>query len=387
MRQSKSGQFVMRTPVLEARVREMAIAKGPDAKLPTYQELSEQLGTSTRTLIDVLNKLESQGVVTRKRGSGIYVSRKLLCKNIWILIDMPLLERAGMSPFWGMLWGKMAKEAQRRSAFKNEEVHFQLIPRKQDVHGLSPDVAKLIDNGQADGLIAIGMPRSICEIPSTFPMVSFAGFGLRHVVIPTVPIIEEATRRLIALGCRRIGYWSDIWEERLDEISALFAEDVRSAAFKSVLSQAGLPYIPETHFMGAVSAADLTRGQEAKPRVPASVREMMEVSEQDQGFQAAMRVFGADGAMRPDGVVIAADVLTTGALEAFGRCGVRPGEDVTIASHSNVGLPLLYGKEDQILMWRVDPDEVVAKLFTQLDRLMAGEEIEEFAMVESRFVN
>jgi hypothetical protein len=66
-------------------------------------------------------------------------------------------------------------------------------------------------------------------------------------------------------------------------------------------------------------------------------------------------------------------MLTAGALVAFHELGLRPGEDIKIASHSNAGSPLLYRWDKRLMLWQTDAADIVRAMFDLLDRLMAAE--------------
>jgi DNA-binding LacI/PurR family transcriptional regulator len=357
-------------------IRRSALKHGPGVKLPTSRELCAEYEISQVTLNEALNTLESQNVIVRKDRSGIFVSPKLHCKNIRVLINASLVNGSTASPFWGLLWGEIVKEWQRRSAFKNEDIHFQLVACHTDMQELPPDVEQVVENGPLDGLISIGMPQVIWAVPKTMPMVSFAGAGHWHVQPNDEPIVAEAAVRLAALGCGKIGLWMPVGEMPPDPETGPL-ESSSATAFKESLAEMGIPYYPELHFTGVETAAESQGRRPTNGGID---------SYQDQGYQAAMRAFGDSGFPQADGLVITDDMMTFGALAAFRHLGIRPGVDIKIASHSNLGLPLLYRWEKEIIMWRLDPGKIVRTIFVQLDRLMAGEDVEQFAHVRSSFV-
>src|SRR5436305_807127 len=84
---------------LLSQIRELAYAKGPDAKLPTTVDLCVSYRTSKATLNTVLKTLEAQNVICRRQGSGIYVSPKIHQKYVRIFFNANLISRAGLSPF------------------------------------------------------------------------------------------------------------------------------------------------------------------------------------------------------------------------------------------------------------------------------------------------
>lgn len=65
----------------EEKLSEKISSLPSGAKLPTFQNLKAELNISQSTLDRALNSLEEKGVILKKRGSGIYVSRSSENKN------------------------------------------------------------------------------------------------------------------------------------------------------------------------------------------------------------------------------------------------------------------------------------------------------------------
>src|SRR3712207_3690640 len=87
------------------KLRELAHAKGLDAKLPTVKELCESLGTSQPTLNGALIRLEAERVIYRRDRSGIFVSPHLYSRTVAIVLDTSFFRVRGSSPFWDFLYG------------------------------------------------------------------------------------------------------------------------------------------------------------------------------------------------------------------------------------------------------------------------------------------
>jgi hypothetical protein len=366
----KRGGKINKSTILRDRLRQMARSMGPNAKLPTRDELCAELGTSRATMDNILNVLEAENTLFRRHGSGIYVSPKVHCTNIRVLINAALVDQDDVSPFWGILLGKLVREAGKRSATKNEDIQFRLVaPDPDPMTPLPADVLQGIESGCLHGVLCIGMEGKSADwsIPDTIPMVSYAGWGCWHVVLQNEAIIGEAAARLARRGCRAIGLWTRN-SSRRNRIDGSAFERVWTDVFRRALESQGLCYHPELRRFGVPSAAEVCEGD-----IEAIARQTP-TGYQDQGYEAAMRTFGASGAnLRPDGIVIDDDMLTSGALAAMRKLGLEPERDVLIASHSNIGSPVLYGWRDRLMLWRVDAAAIVAAMFALLDRLMAGE--------------
>ena len=351
--------------------------RGPSSKLPTQAELCSSIGTTTSTLDGALRDLEAANVIYRKQGSGIFVSPKLHCKNIRVLINASLVDQIGASPFWGILWAKIVKEGQTRSAFNNEEIHFQLVACGPDITSLPANVVRIIKNGPLDGLICIGMTQTISVVPPQIPLVAFAGSGHWHVAVRHSVVVAEAVRRLSLLGCRNVGYWVTSGSIVQETRTTILANQTMQS-FRSALYANGLSYQPSLNYIGSVPASESLRDE--------IVGGTPYISHQEEGYGAVMRAFSDSSPIRPDGLVIVNDMMTLGVLAALRQIGIRPGIDIQIASHSNPGSPVLYGWENQLLLWQVDPEEIVTAMFAILDRLMAGETPDKpVVYIEQRF--
>jgi DNA-binding LacI/PurR family transcriptional regulator len=172
--------------------------------------------------------------------------------------------------------------------------------------------------------------------------------------------------KLVQAGCRRIGYWRAISQFRIVPLSYfqdyLGGKDV--AAHAVALEHAGVPYYPE-----------LMRPHADMLEATGDGHYMTHKSHQQQGYEAAMAVFGGDPAMRPDGLVITDDMMTSGALVALEKLGLTVGKDVRIAAHANVDTVVLFGRKDSLILVELDPGDIVRAMFDYLDQVLGGAKI------------
>jgi DNA-binding LacI/PurR family transcriptional regulator len=134
--------------------------------------------------------------------------------------------------------------------------------------------------------------------------------------------------------------------------------DSQVEAFQQALQEHGLPFLPQL----------LRHGYQ----LAAGERQTVRQSHQEQGFHFAQEVFSGPRKWRPDGVVIADDMMTHGALIALDKLKVRAGTDLKIATHANRGSMVLLGREDDLTLIEIDPAEIVQAMFDMLETLMAG---------------
>ena len=93
---------------------------------------------------------------------------------------------------------------------------------------------------------------------------------------------------------------------------------------------------------------------------------------EEWGRQAFRDLFSADLLEAPDGVVIADDMITRGAMLAARQLGIVVGRDVKVASHANKGSLILQEYAEELALIEFDPAEIVEAMFRMLERLMAG---------------
>ena len=83
---------------VERRIRDLISSGelGPDGRLPTERELAAQLGVSRTTVRQVLDRLEHEGSVHRRRGrsGGTFVSRRRVDIDFGYLAGIPAYLRA-----------------------------------------------------------------------------------------------------------------------------------------------------------------------------------------------------------------------------------------------------------------------------------------------------
>lgn len=328
------------------QLRAMAERMEPDAKLPTMVQLRDALGVSTATLSSALDALEAGYVIYRRHGVGIYVSPRLRRKTICLVCDPGLLSGGGSSPFWDLL----VEQARRRAAAHDEAFSFHLgRPHGHPGAPLQDGLMADIQAGRVDGLLCVGLDRATADWldAQKIPTVVFAGASRWMVNLDGEEGIRLGVRELAAQGARDLALWHHTAPPRPDDPPPSEDKEIREM-FRQALAEHGLPYDPA--------------------RIVDN-REHPSLTKQEQGYQTAMDVFGQEGT-KPDGIYIGDDLMTQGALTALKNLGIRPGRDARIATHANVGSPVLLGQEDALTLIEIDPEEVTGEIFRMLETLM-----------------
>lgn len=317
--------------------------------MPTVRELCDLLGTTRVTLKEALNQLETEHILYRKERLGIFVSPKIYHKIIYILFNSSHFTAPASSPFWSMLWLGLEQEAQRRAAFKDEVCIFRFVKVLDNSSGFIPEEAKLQLQGQrVDGMIVIGMStkaRKPEDMP-TVPCVTYAGGGDWLVSHDGREFGRMAVSTLVRQHCQRIGLWlRDV--HVLDEVPEY-------QGLKQALTENKVSLYP-----------DLIR----LPYLPAQNT----LSLQEQGYLLAKEVFSPFNSTKPDGVIIADDMMTDGALVAFEELGIRVGKDLKVVTHANVNSPILFGRTKNLTVIEYNVAHLIQAMFSMLDILMTGQ--------------
>ncbi|MGC4044062.1 MAG: GntR family transcriptional regulator [Armatimonas sp.] len=352
------------------RLSALARQLGPGAQLPKFSELLTDLSVSRTTLGAVLTALESQGIITRKHGVGIYVSPQLNRRNIVLLCAADFFRTDDASPFWKILTDK----ARTRASEKSEDftLHFT---RADDVYysdtpSLSDSLEAEIQAGHVSGILGVGVNIATSRWieAQKIPFVAFAGYGTYMVSFDMVASVRMGVEALAARGCRRIGYWSPVTGHASECRKSVLCNPA-IMTFQSALQALDLPFEPElVHTNAYLCPEDVTERTEPWP-VP---------SLQEQGHMVAGTVFGPDSdpRQRPDGIVCTDDCMMQGALPQLIRLGIRIGSDVQIATHTNAGSPVLYGYEDLLIRMEADAERLIGEMYSRLEAQFEGHSLE-----------
>jgi DNA-binding LacI/PurR family transcriptional regulator len=343
-----------KTQALTSYLTDLAHQLGPETRMPTMQQLCDDLQVSVVTLNRALSELEAQNIITRKHGVGIFVSPRLQQKTIGLVYDRDILQ-PGTSPFAAML----VEEARRRADAGHEEFSVFLAVPSRDGAPVHHDLVEAIHAHRLHGIIFIGEqnPQAAAWLEKqNLPLVALAYTPLTRwrVKIEHAETARIGVRALAAQGCKRLALLMPLGcgigrapgEKSFPELDA----------FKAALKKAGLPF-----------EAALVWQNEAL-RSDAACTE----SNQEQGWRAVADLF-SNRDFAPDGLVILDDMMARGALVGLGKLGLRPGEDIKIATHINKGSAALHGYEDDLTLIEIDPAQIVTALFALLEPLMEGQ--------------
>ena len=315
---------------------------GANAKLPTVREICKAMKISAVTAEVVLTGLEEQGVLTRRQGSGIYVSPRLYQKSVGLVFGRSAFA-PGASPFCGLL----IDHSRRRAENHNEIFSFYMdLPGMATEPGcpVHADLAAALGKRTIDGVLLSQRHSAEQErwLRTQVPVVTFCGgvakpFAPGNVGFDLQEMATLAAKELATRGCRRVAMIS--------------AYDSGADIFPAALGAVGLPVEPKRLLL------PLKENPDNEPRLTI-------------GARAMRQLLAATDA--PDGVIVMDDMLATGAIAACNEAGRVVGQDVVLASHANRGSPTLQPYEQQLILVEVDPGEIVEAMFDMLEGMMAG---------------
>ena len=137
-------------------------------RLPTTPELCERYGVSNTTVKRAMDELELQGIVARRRGSGVYIKETSAAKN----------SRAGRQSVSQQMSGMSAEyEGTQRTLMS--EVHDYSVVRP------SPDIAEQLAMGSDEFAYHICRVRLVDGVPK---VVEYT-----HMPISLIPNLHEDT--------------------------------------------------------------------------------------------------------------------------------------------------------------------------------------------------
>ena len=342
-----------------SRLMRIVQEMGANARLPGLRALREQIGVSQGTLNAALDRLEERRVLLRRERSGVFVASDLGRRNVCLICTLDFFLRSNVSPFWQLLLDRIQNlagehETHLTVAFAGPVIPEALMERPSDPSPLPHYLREEITAGNFDGVLSVGLPR-----PTThwieergIPVVAFAGAARFSVTTARLPVVEQGVEALAKSGCRQIDLWlppRSHWVDRFDLIQQAFNKSI--ARYSGVEGN----IVP--------SASEVADFDTDGVYYPARI---------ETGWEYAHRFFGPDSdkANRPDGVVVADDMLGLGALMGFFELGISVGEELQIASYANAGSPTLLGWEKRIYRIEYDIARLVEMLYETLEALM-----------------
>ncbi len=343
-RQSLPAQLVVRLR------REILSKSESGRRLEAEGELARRFAVSVRTVREALSELALEGLVVRRQGKGTFVSDLAgrLHIGLWFGIDPQLTGRADAAR-------RILSETHRLLVEGGAAVKIYTICCGNDRPVLDTGYRGFCTDLDKGWLSAVGVIQGPFGSPEIslvrshgVPMVLDGSDGLPddgEIGLDTAGLVREGTRRLMAMGCRRIawlgwmGYPSHEGRSRCEALKEVF---------RVTLSEKGA----ETH-------AAWFRG-ETSPTLPGA------------GYDAFREVWFST-AEKPDGLLVTDDVLLPDTVAAIVETGVRVPGQLKVVATANRGM--LNCPFFPAMRMEVDLDEAAQLKSRMLLSLARGESV------------
>lgn len=280
---------------LANQLRQEILGLDAGHKLPRMHALRRRFDVSINTIGAALDILAGEGLVEKRRGSGVYVTEQVR-PRIGIVSELDLFD-SRIGPYWRATTGKL--NAGLRAAGCEPRLYVGSVdPGALPDEPTCPDFWRDATAGQLDGAVILDIPMTeawyervqACPIPLVGPLTG------HETQVNFSAICALALQRLAEQGCQSVGLLA--WHNE-----AL-------ADFEAAAGAAGL------HTCPAWLRADLP------PCMPgAGWEEFREIWVSSQG--------------RPDGLVVLNDMLFADAQLAILELGLRIPQDLRLVVLTN----------------------------------------------------
>ena len=356
--------------MVRARIIDLANRLGPGARLPRVAQMCRDFDVALNTLNLALRDVEEAGLITRRRGAGIFVTKKTkewTSKAPLALICRPsLFQGSGHSPFWDLLMEIIQVRAEKSGV--PCDCYFS---REKGAHPPLPaGVVKAIEEHHIGGVFGVGLPKAGSHwiMEQGVPVVNLFSPGNVTVLLNPAQTLRLGVQALREKGCRRIRivFWMPTESAKTPEQAQAHYQEQR-LFFEQALPELSELQQPELQQQELQQPELLPMDEAHYPWMNGA--EGMRLSSTEQGFETARHIFQKPRDQWPDGIMINDDLMTHGFLMALRQMKLQAGRDIQIATHSNKGTPLLMG-EDDLIRVEVDPEEVVAAMFERMENLL-----------------
>ena len=340
----------------------LARVSGPGAKLPTVVQMRSTFDVGVNTLMDALAELETQNVITRKHGSGIFVAPQI-ARTVALLCDPDIINPADSSPFWQMLIEKIRGRAEA----EHETLEMHLLKNWGADGPFNASLRRDLTEHRVNGVIAIGFSKENAQQMARFgvPYVSYAGDGEYCVGSNAPDSVRRAVQHLHEHGGKRFAYWQPCPVGRARAAETAWSQPIET--FYQTLRDCGVARANSSLWFGELEIPET------------------KLTNYQQGQELARRVFGQPKTTWPDAIFVADDIMTTGVLAALDEIGIVPGRELQIVTQANKGSAVLAGRSPLTLL-EDDPGALVDALFSSLDRLMDGRKTLPVFALDSRHI-
>ncbi len=317
-------------------------------RLDSMRALAQRYRVGLVTVREALLFLERDGWVELRHGNGSYVARvQATDRHIAILVEMDIL-KPGTSPYFLRIVNRLRHYLAERQVPYRIHIGFAngVNKAKGDptCYGFMDD----LENDHVSGVVAVAtLPGLSWVNPTKQRDIPIVGMDCQHLFDAVVcmdygEMLRMGAETLIAQGCRNLAIVGGGYRNPKD---THILED-----FEQAIERHGLGFYPEWN------------------------RILLRLSERGVGGDSVRGIWKAR-AEKPDGILIADDMLLADAARAIRELNIEVPEQLKVAVATSreiphdVGFPLTRIEND--------PEEMGSKLAELLLTLMAGKEPEE----------
>jgi DNA-binding LacI/PurR family transcriptional regulator len=330
----------------------LARKQGPGSKLPTVRQLCKDLATSPSTVDRVLRRLESERVLNRIQGSGLYVSRYLNQRRIGAVFGWNLAEPRKSSQFWWLL----NAATNRVAAQHGDELRSYYGCPTDPEQPSEPSTFLLVDDikeQRLSGTLAFGVgdEKRVSWLKSAgAPVILFGNPpGLADAVVN--PDTEQSVYLGLAglrdAGCRNIAIVHFVGGD---------TEERKNNPMVSVIARAR-------------KKAGLTPGQVTEWLPGDLLEDASWESLEEAGTRMVAKKWRTRGD-KPDGIFFLDDTMAHGGMIALLERGVKLGRDVRVTSTMATGGTLLRPFFHVLSRIEFDPGAIVEAMFDALGEII-----------------
>lgn len=321
-------------------LRQEAADRGLGSRLSSVRDLSARLGFSQASISSALVRLEKEGIVVRKHGSGIFAASRMPATRIGVAISSDYLLRPNPSPFWNIVLGCLMKAAAAKGwecfSFVGAPEAFE----ESQEETLNPPSSweDELASGRICALVSLGLDdRQVTAVARRGgKIISFAGYGQVMVARNLAQMTQAAIDALSCLG--------------QGPILVGPCEAFSLGPVKQGIAASADPSATPISFRGA----DTVPPEELNRHAWAQALEDPVLTAKNwlltQAPKTPFRLASID------------DMFTLGVLEGMSERGLELGRDIEVATHCNRGSHILAKHEGSVTRLEIDPETVACQL-------------------------
>ena len=321
---------------LREELRKLIDTKASGEVMPTITAIKKQFNVSQPTVERAIQDLRAEGLITSRRGSGIYVTKQAGLIHTGVVFDNDILDLEV-----GDFYRYLLKALQSLSGGTSIMLHHYIAELLENTeHDRYSAVLHALRNNRLDILIILGAYWQK-PLRASIPVI---GFGyLPHtthrVHIDHKAAVRQGVEALVGQGCRRIAFFGSIVPPRVQSETQVFEQSLFSHGL-TLRSD----WIQQVGGWGA--------------------------SETIRNGAAALTAIWSGAGEKPDGLVCVDEYVARGVVEGAPDLGIILGRTLKVASHATKGAPLL--AQAPVTRMEFDPKDVARAMISLIGEIKKG---------------